>query len=316
VATGTEHSVLSSILAGDSPGAHIKMGGEISPPTPTTPRFAVPEPTSPWSTPPAPPLPAPAGVAPAPWAPSAAVVGAPRPAPPSGAPPALGPSAPTMIPGGLQPGPFPPPPFVGGPHPMGSFTSQLQQIDLEEIPDAYKIRGGGWLTPMRAALAAIIAIAVALGVVIGVTRGGGEPVPETVIEIVSSPPGASVTIDGHLQSQHTPTRFATQPGARHLIRLDLPRYQSWQRESAGTDETMIARLEPLTVRLKVTSTPVGADVFLNGAPTGRTPLELQGLDPLTTKVIEVRHRCCTPVRQVLEWGDRELEKTLDFPLGR
>jgi hypothetical protein len=335
-ASRTETSVLSALLSGEAPGAQIAMA---QPSHAGPPLFAPPEGPQGDATAiqAAPHAGAPVHPPYGPPPPYEQPVGYP-PSYPHGYPPA--PALPGNYPmrpqevhpyevSGRNQGPFLPdigpfPPGIG-PFPPGAgafdrgahaFTAEIQVLDLDEIPDSYKIRRGQWLSPVRIALLALILAAAAAAVLYGIYGGGSEPAPTSVIEIVSSPPGAMVTIDGAGQAVRTPSKFVGVAGRKYDIALDLPRYQRWQRETSGGDEKLIARLDPVTVKLKVGSTPPDAEVFLNGAPAGRTPIELGGLDPLTTKVIELRHRCCKPVRRVLEWGDSELEKALDFPLER
>jgi hypothetical protein len=314
VPTTTEASVLSAILSGEARGAQVAMPPPAGAPS-GRPLFAPPDPEPPPAPGFANPYPGyPPGFAPpAPGFPQPPYPG--QGYPPGGPAQGLPLSYPVMA---QPPYPYGGPPPSGGPFPggPGSFTGQMQALELDEIPDAYKIRRGRTLRPVHIALIALALAAIAGLTLYGIYGGGEEPAATAVIEIVSSPAGATVTIDGAAHPEPTPTRFVGEAGRKYLIALDLPRYQRWQRETSGGDEKVIARLDAVTVRLKVGSTPPDAEVLLNGASAGRTPIELGGLDPLTTKVIEVRHRCCKPVRQVLEWGDRELEKTLDFPLER
>jgi PEGA domain-containing protein len=76
---------------------------------------------------------------------------------------------------------------------------------------------------------------------------------------------------------------------------------------------VVARLDPIVVKLWVESKPAGAEVFIGGTSAGRTPLDLSGLDPQTTRSIEVRLRGYRPVRRTLDWS-QETEKRLVFEL--
>jgi hypothetical protein len=143
----------------------------------------------------------------------------------------------------------------------------------------------------------------------------------SAIEIVSSPEGAIVSVDGEKLGEKTPTRFDhAEAGRTYLIAVDLDRHQRWEREASvpveGGEIKLIARLELLRVTLKVQSDPPGAEVFVNGKSMGRTPVELPGLDPATTKVIELRKKGYRPVRRTLEWKKDEQEKPLSFNLKK
>jgi serine/threonine protein kinase len=235
-----------------------------------------------------------------------------------------------------QPGPFPPgmhpqpQPAPGTPFPFptspgqpmpGPFTTRQIQSSLEvdEIPDKYKIRRQTQVNPIWIAAGALILAAVVAAVLIAI-YGSNEEKAATgtaVIEVVSSPPGATVTVDGEALPNPTPTTFDGATGKTYLIRLDLAKHQRWEREhpvgEEGGNQRVVARLDPIVVRLWVESKPPGAEVFIGGTSAGRTPLDLSGLDPQTTRSIEVRLKGFRPVRRTLDWT-QETEKRLIFEL--
>ncbi|HUS68276.1 MAG TPA: serine/threonine-protein kinase [Kofleriaceae bacterium] len=215
--------------------------------------------------------------------------------------------------------PYPTP----GPGPLsGPFTTrQIQNsLDVDEIPDKYKIRRRAQVSPLLIAVGAFVLAAAVAGILIAIygpsdeTPAGGA---DSAIEIVSTPPGASVTVDGKPLDAPTPVTFQGKAGVSYLIRLDLPRHQRWEREHVvppeGGAQKVVARLDPIVVKLWVETAPEGADVFINGTPVGRTPIELAGLDPQTTRTVEVRLKGYRPVRRTLDWS-RETEKRLSFEL--
>ena len=253
----------------------------------------------------------------------------PGPFPPhmGGVPGPGGPGAGPPPPQAASPFPFPPVPpgaqFPFGAMPSGSgpfTTRQIQtSLELDEIPDKYKIRRHTQVNPIWIAAGALVLAAVVAAVLIAIYGGtdeDSEPA-SALIEVVSSPPGASVTVDGRQLDQVTPTSFVGQTGQTYLIRLDLPRHQRWEREHIVPDEggqqRVVARLDPIVVKLWVESKPPGAEVFIGGTSAGRTPLDLSGLDPQTTRSIEVRLKGFRPVRRTLDWS-QETEKRLVFEL--
>ncbi len=114
----------------------------------------------------------------------------------------------------------------------------------------------------------------------GESDAGGA---DAVLELISIPPGAKVTVDGKVLPSPTPTEIRGAPGARFLLRFELPRYQQEEQEfvvpEQGDVHQVVARLDPSVVKLSIDSVPQGAEVFIGGNSVGRTPLELPGLDP-------------------------------------
>ena len=96
-------------------------------------------------------------------------------------------------------------------------------------------------------------------------------------------PRFALEIDGKALDEKTPLAWKTKPGARHEIQVTLTGYQPFRDTvlvpEGGGDVKVLAFLPPRTVKLRVTSTPAGADVYLNGALKGRTPIELSDLAP-------------------------------------
>jgi hypothetical protein len=231
---------------------------------------------------------------------------------------ALSPITPTHG-GPMMPPGFPP----SGVGPLsGPFTTRQIQSSLEvdEIPDKYKIRRRTQVSPLLIAVGAFVLAAAVAGILIaiyGPSEDGAVGGGDAVIEVVSTPPGASVAVDGKPIDGVTPVTFHGKAGITYLIRVDLPRHQRWEREHAvppeGGAQQVLARLDPIVVKLWVETTPKGADVFLNGTAVGRTPIELASLDPQTTRTVEVRLKGYRPVRRTLDWS-RETEKRLSFEL--
>jgi formylglycine-generating enzyme required for sulfatase activity len=110
----------------------------------------------------------------------------------------------------------------------------------------------------------------------GVFGAAGEAweLPELVGVLVtfeSTPPGATVTLDGSYLGE-TPLTRELSPGPRSL-RFSLPRYEDREERLTVDMATTIAReLTPLFGWLTVESTPAGQPVWLDGVPAGITPL--------------------------------------------
>jgi len=205
-----------------------------------------------------------------------------------------------------------------------STANHLAALEIDEIPSAFKLGEQSSRRRKRAIIAvSALVLFTFLGVGLGVVLfGRGEEAPRAkTIEIVSIPSGASVSIDSKPIDGKTPLQYdGVAVGTRYLVGVTLPDHKPWSTEvevSAGGARVVkvIARLDPVVVKLNVKSTPSGAEVLLNGSPAGRTPLQLRDLDPRLTRNIELRLKGYRPIRQALDWSD-ETEKTLSFRLEK
>jgi len=248
------------------------------------------------------------------------------PPPPSGPPATPHPQAfPAGLPAHLMPyayGGEPAPgmptgyPFPGPGQPQ-TLSRQLQALEVDEVPAQYRIGGGrSWL--LRGLLA-IVLIAGGVAAAVLIIRGGEPAPPTAAIVIESKPPGALVAIDGKPLDEKTPLSWKTKPGARHEIDVTLAGYKPFHDTvlvpEGGGDVKVLAFLPPRTVKLRVTSTPAGADVYLNGALKGRTPIELSDLSPDSATDVEVRLKDYAPEHRSLTW-DHGDEQPVDFRLRR
>ncbi len=206
-------------------------------------------------------------------------------------------------------------PFPTGP-PPSSFSRQLAALEIDEIPDAFKLgrsREGSWL--LRGALAAICIIG---GVILGVTLlGGSDSKAEAKIRFESIPQGAVVTVDGNQLADPTPVVFSgARPGKRYRVSFALqgyhPKTQDVLVPENGGEVTSLVLLERIEVKLIVTSSPK-ADVFVDSVRKGMTPLEVSFLDP--PKTVELRLKGYQPERRSLDWSN-QTEITLDIPMKR
>ncbi len=239
--------------------------------------------------------------------------------PPGMADPAQGSGAIDPVPGQL----FAPPPEQGFPAMPAMPASQpfstramVAALERDEIPEHYKIGRRTQPTPWIIGLLALIlsaSVAITLLAIYGTgeSDAGGT---DAVLELISIPPGAVVSVDGKELPSPTPTQIRGAPGARVLLRFELPHYQRDEQEfvvpEQGDVHQVIARLDANVVKLSVDSVPQGAEVFIGGNSVGRTPLELPGLDPQSTTSIELRLKGFRPVRQPLDWANKSEERVV------
>jgi len=143
-----------------------------------------------------------------------------------------------------------------------------------------------------------------------VYAGQRTPVPVTFspsppdvgsIEVSSDPAGASLFLDGHYmgltRSSETSDLTSVRPGL-HTVQLTLDDYQTYTQTvqvTAGNVMSITARLTPVspgpvkdtTGAIAVTSSPGGANVFLDNAFRGITPITLSDV-PDGSHVVLVR----------------------------
>jgi serine/threonine-protein kinase len=105
-------------------------------------------------------------------------------------------------------------------------------------------------------------------------RRSTPPVPAVrAVTVISSPAGASATLDGRSDAVCTTPCTLDAVAGRHSIALKLAGYQMEQREfsvGSGPLELPIVVLRAPTGVLMLTSTPSGASVLVNGRQTGKT----------------------------------------------
>ena len=129
-----------------------------------------------------------------------------------------------------------------------------------------------WSTPVAALLAGLA----------GLSAVVATPEP-TQVRITTEPAGAVVTCDGELRDAAPITLAGLLPG-EHLLTAALPGYREARQTvelSAGQRMAVSLVLEQIVGLVLIHSEPAGADVEVDGAHRGRTPLLLADL-PLGT----------------------------------
>ena len=143
--------------------------------------------------------------------------------------------------------------------------------------------------------------------------------------VTTEPTGAKVYIDGELQNQRTPARFASLRAGTHSLRVEAGgEYQPWQGTvelKAGQNLDLAKITLPKRVLwLQVQSNPSEAEVFLVKGIERRS----LGLTPLKTELtlgegawsLELRKKGFETLQQALQLHEGEKEKLLDLELHR
>lgn len=99
------------------------------------------------------------------------------------------------------------------------------------------------------------------------------------LQIVSEPAGAHVDIDGQTRPEWvTPFAADKLAAGKHTVTYNMPNFGTEKRTvdvAAGKKATVDAKLTTTVGTVKLASTPAGADITLNGHPTGqKTPATL------------------------------------------
>src|SRR5205823_11142329 len=139
------------------------------------------------------------------------------------------------------------------------------------------------------------------------------------IRIESVPPGAEVTYDSVRLSDRTPfTLDAIQVGTRHEIKVELARHKPYVETidipKTGGQVQLNAMLKPITGKLRIITTPEGADIYLDGQLRGHTSATISDIDMATASQLELRLKDYRPYIQRLDWpanGEIELDIKLD-----
>jgi hypothetical protein len=218
---------------------------------------------------------------------------------------------------------LPPPAQVVSPYPSpypspygqapASFTRQMQAaIELDDIPDRYKFQEAR----SRRIVWAIVILSLFIGGValsVFLTRQS-EAIPSALV-VESTPPGATVWIDGVALDDPTPVRFPTRPGARHDIEVKAPGHAAWKEPrlmpSGGGELKVQVILGRATGRLRIRTDPDRASIVINGVRVGETPKTVTGLDPEQVKEVEL---VLDPFRTIvvpLDWA-RDDDGTIDI----
>ena len=109
-----------------------------------------------------------------------------------------------------------------------------------------------------------------------------------VLRVATEPAGASITVDGDFRGS-APATVEISPGRAHRVVLSRAGYEPAQRTvtlGRGEERRLSVRLEPRLGQVRVMSRPEGAEVFVDGRASGRTPLDLQL--PSTRHTLELK----------------------------
>jgi hypothetical protein len=137
--------------------------------------------------------------------------------------------------------------------------------------------------------------------------------PDAHLIVRSDPAGADATVGGtHLG--RTPAEIDLPSGIAHEVVLSAPGYKNWTRAvfaDPGRKLSVLARLEPILVRVSVQGDPADAELFVDAVARGKAPqvFELSA----TEHHIEVRKAGFQPFKITVSPA-ANLERTVQYRL--
>ena len=212
-----------------------------------------------------------------PTAPTAPTAPTPDPAaPPTAAVPAPGTPAPgTPAPGTPAPGtPAPGTPAPGTPTAVVAAPGTTAPANPSEAPKPETIPIPGMDDkPAAPPTAAVV-----------------EPKKNTVeVAVTSTPPGASISVDGADRGVSPVALSDLEPGKTYEIKATLKGYKDQHLKLKAKAGPLALKLVATEKLLEVTSTPSGAEVFLDGKKVGKTPAKLKVADISKEHKLQVKH---------------------------
>jgi hypothetical protein len=170
----------------------------------------------------------------------------------------------------------------------------------------------------RRSIQVVLGLAVMLCCLLAFRLAGGAPKPPQ-LEVVSVPAGARVRVDGAVQTGFTPLRITgLEEGRYYALRVELPGYLPWEASYLATPGAVqhIAVLQPVTGELQVLSTPQGANVFMDDAPIGKTPLTISSLTIGKRIQLRVQHPGYAEAKREVVISENQLKGVERFTLAQ
>ncbi|OGV83777.1 MAG: hypothetical protein A2340_11135 [Lentisphaerae bacterium RIFOXYB12_FULL_60_10] len=153
--------------------------------------------------------------------------------------------------------------------------------------------------PHQSLLAGLV---VWMGCLITATRAAPPP----LVRILVEPANSAITVNGILQDL-SPVTLTNLPAGLHLIKATCPGYQTQQRSIAITPGQRVAveiLLERLNGLILFHSSPVGADIEVDGIHRGRTPCFVPDI-PLGTHRVRILKTGHLPREMEISIPDRK-----------
>ncbi|MEI6807353.1 MAG: PEGA domain-containing protein [bacterium] len=168
----------------------------------------------------------------------------------------------------------------------------------------------GWKISVTAAVVRLAVIITFAGPAVCPATAAAKKDVGCDISVVSDPAGAVVTFDGRKEQTQTPVTIHTATGTHFLIISKAGHIESRQRFTIGPDQTkklIDAKLESIRGLVLIHSDPMGAEITIDDAQRGQTPLLLTDLPPGRYRVRGTLQGTL-PVEKILDVVDRTPQK--------
>jgi eukaryotic-like serine/threonine-protein kinase len=156
----------------------------------------------------------------------------------------------------------------------GKKPDTVTPAEVPSLPLKKQRRAGTYI-------AVLAGVAIIVGVIAAVfLKGNLFPVkPKTaLLHMTSKPQGAEIYVDDALKGT-APKDLEVAPGG-HAVRMAMPGHESWEQKvqvEAAREYPLPGELKPLPSQalLRLTSSPDGADVYVDGISRGKTPANVE-----------------------------------------
>jgi hypothetical protein len=199
---------------------------------------------------------------------------------------------------------------VGEDRPPGmERTNQASQANgMAEPNDQYRIVNDNRKTIVRAAVAISVVLLTAVLAYVGIRALRQTPEVKGSVRVDSVPRGATVLVDGTKLSNVTPLEINNLLlGSAHDLRIELGRHKPYTTvvtiPTSGGMIPVTALLTPMTGTLRVSTTPPGADLYINGQLRNRTPCIVTDVDVASVRSVELRLKDYQPSTTALTWPE-------------
>ena len=185
--------------------------------------------------------------------------------------------------------------------------------DAALIDDSEVLRPGG--SPFQRYRKYLLPAAIAVVVILAGVVLWPRPPEMSTLEIRSLPQGAKIILDGTPYPTPTPTKIAElEQGTVHQLEVRHEGYVPWSRPVVlnAPDVRKIAVLPPIRGTLRVTSSPRGASVIVDGIYRGSTPIEVDDLDINRDVDVQVRYEDQTKTHRLTWEGRTEASISVTF----
>ncbi len=195
---------------------------------------------------------------------------------------------------------------------QSSDDALVLPIHSQELPSPQPKSKLQWV-----AVALLILAVAVVGVAVATVRGGDSSASTVSINFTTTPPGATLTVNGQTHPDLTPTQVRVAAEQTVKIQISLSGYESVERvirPLAGTTPAVAETLVRRTGEISVRATPAEARVLLDGQDKGSGSVVLSRLPLGKVAKIEVQLAGYEPVVQEITLDEAQPRRSLELTL--